>query len=145
MTPEIRTTPLTATLLGHSTRHDPAKRYGQEIVALLDRVWPVVRQRAVPNKGINWVVYEPGDRIFAGIESSADPAALGMEARNVHIARYATFKHIGPYSLLGQTSAEPRKAVESQGLRPSGLLIEIYGHWTSDESKLETDIVLELQ
>jgi len=34
MQPDIRTTPIEYTISGHSLRHDPTKRFGEEIIAL---------------------------------------------------------------------------------------------------------------
>lgn len=41
--PEIRTVPIEYTIFGHSLRHDPAKRFGEEIMSPLNRVWPVIK------------------------------------------------------------------------------------------------------
>ena len=66
MQPEIRTVPLGYTIFGHSLRHDPAKRFGEEIMTLLNRVWPVLKANNIPNDGINRVVYEGDCSVFAG-------------------------------------------------------------------------------
>ncbi len=148
MTPEIRSTPLSTTLLGASLYHDRAKSYGQEIKALLDRVYPAVKAAQVPHPGINWVVYHGDGRMFAGLEADvadvADPARIGLERLALHLPRYAAAKHIGPYQQLPITGDALRTAVAAQGLRLGWPMIEIYGHWTSDESKLETDILIAL-
>ena len=143
MTPIIRETPLAVTLVGASGKHDPAKSYGPEIIGLLNRVWPVVKAGAIPNKGINWAEYGENGEIFAGIEADIpDPAAVGLERRTVRLAKYAEWKHIGSYSKLGETYDALYKAVGAMGLRAGRPLVEMYGHWTNDESKLETTILL---
>jgi hypothetical protein len=142
MTPEVRDTPLEVTLFGASKRHDKAMSYGNEIRALLDRVWPVLKARSIPNKGINWVVYDGDCGIFAGVEAEIDDAAaLGLERNVVRLSRYVSRTHIGPYSTLGRTGDALNKAIEAMGLRPGWPMIEVYGHWTDDESKLETTII----
>ena len=51
MLPEIRTVPIEYTIAGYSLRHDPAKRFGEEIMTLLGRVWPVIKAGAIPTMG----------------------------------------------------------------------------------------------
>ncbi len=149
MNPEIRSMPLNVTLLGASLAHDKAKPYGQEIRSLLDRVWPALRGGAVANKGINWVVYDGCDRVFAGIEPEssagpADAAALGLERMELRLGRHAWIKHVGPYQQLGTAYAALNQAIADQGLRAGSLRIEVYGHWDRDESKLATELIVEV-
>jgi len=143
MVPEVRTTLLEYTIRGHSLRHDPAKRYGQEIIALLNRVWPVIKSNSIPNDGINRVVYDADGTIFAGImldpSAEANPAAAALEHKTIRLTRYAYWKHTGPYHLIPITGAAMTKALEAQGLKTGWPMLEVYGHWTNDESKLETE------
>src|SRR5436853_6392540 len=87
MLPEIRTVPIEYTIAGHSLKHDPAKRFGEEIMSLLNRVWPVIKSNAIPNDGINRVVYDSGCTVFAGVMlgpgAEAMPAAAGLERKTV--------------------------------------------------------------
>jgi hypothetical protein len=153
MQPEIRATPIEYTISGHSLRHDPARRYGEEILALLNRVWPVIKGNAIPNDGINRVVYEGDDTVFAGVVlGQADgggaesiPAAASFERKTIRLTRYAYWKHIGPYHLIPATGAAMTKALEARGLRTGWPMIEVYGHWTNDESKLETETFVALR
>jgi hypothetical protein len=151
MQPEIRTTPIEYTISGHSLRHDPAKRFGEEILWLLGRVWPVIKAANVPNDGINRVVYDADCEVFAGVVlgggSGAEPtpAAAGLERKTVRLTRYAVWKHVGPYHLLPVTGAAMKKALEAGGLRTGWPMIEVYGHWTNDESKLETETFVAVQ
>src|SRR5262249_31251953 len=110
---------------------------------LLDRVWPVLKSRKIPNKGINWVVYENNcRRLFAGVEADiADEASLGLERKTVRLTRYAELKHIGPYSKLGETGAALSSALKAMGHIAKEPLVEVYGHWTEDQSKLETTML----
>ena len=144
MTPEFRTEPFSVSLYGASKCHEPSTCYGDDIRSLLDRVWPILRQNKIPNRGLNHVVYGPNDDVFAGVEADitdTEAATLGLEKRNVQIGQYAYWKHIGPYQLLGNTCAELRKWVDSTGRRAVCPLIEVYGHWSDDESKLETELI----
>lgn len=132
-------------LIGRSKQHDRSKHYGSEIIELLNHVWPVLRSTPVANDGINWAVYEVGDRLFAGVASDiSDPARLGLEGKSIRLEGYAEWKHIGPYSKLGEVCVELNRVAKQLGLAPSWPLVEVYGHWTEDESKLETTILLAL-
>jgi len=149
MLPEIRTTPIEYTICGHFVQHDPARRFGEEILALLNRVWPVIKGNAISNDGINRVVYEGGCTVFAGVllgpGAESLPAAAGLERKTVRLTRYAVWKHIGPYHQISATGAAMTKALEAAGQHTGWPMVEVYGHWTSDESKLETETFVALQ
>jgi predicted transcriptional regulator YdeE len=143
---EIRTLPIEYTLHGHSLRHEPGRPFGPEIMSLLGRVWPVLKGQAIPNDGINRVVYEAGEEagctVFAGVVvnqgAEETAAAAGLEPKTIRLTHYAVWTHIGPYHLIPTTGAAMTKALEAQGHRTGWPMVEVYGHWTSDESKLET-------
>jgi hypothetical protein len=149
MSPEIRTTPLEYTIHGHSLRHDPAKSFGAEIMTLLGRVWPTIKDNAIPHDGINRVVYDEGCTVFAGVilgtGAEAMPGVAGLERKTVRLTRYAVWKHTGPYHLIPATGAAMNKALEASGHRTGWPMVEVYGHWTSDESKLETETFVALR
>ena len=152
MQPEIRTALIEYTIFGHSLRHDPAKRFGEEILSLLGRVWPVIKRGGIPNDGINRVVYDAEDggcTVFAGVVvgdgAETIARAAGLERKTVRLTRYAVWKHVGPYHLLPATGAAMAKTLEAGGHRTGWPLVEVYGHWTSDESKLETETFVELR
>lgn len=143
MEPEIRTAPIEYFLVGASLRHDPAKCYGEEIIALLNRVWPVIKGAGIKNDGINRVVYDADGTVFAGvIADGADPQALGLERKHVQLTQYAYCKHIGPYRLLHQACDAMNQNVKARGYRTTWPMVEVYGHWSDDESKLETDLFM---
>lgn len=109
----------------------------------MDRVWPVIKSKGIKHKGLNIWVYEPGEKVFAGVELE-DPSNsdTGLETKLVVLTRYAYYKHIGPYSLLKKTGDDMRAELRSMGLNPGLPYVEIYGHWTNDESKLETELLM---
>ena len=79
VTAEIRTEPFQVVLYGASKHHEPPACYGDDIRTLLDRVWPVLKQHNIPNRGLNHVIYSQGDEVFAGVEAEvADAQALGL-------------------------------------------------------------------
>ena len=149
MLPEIRTIPIEYTIAGHSLRHDPDKGFGEEIMSLLNRVWPVIKGGTIPHDGINRVVYDSDCTVFAGVMlglgAEAMPAVAGLERKTVRLARYAVWKHVGPYHLISATGAAMTKALESAGHRTGWPMVEVYGHWTNDESKLETETFVALR
>ena len=152
MVPEIRTVPIEYTIAGYSLRHDPAKRFGEEIMSLLGRVWPAIKAHALPHDGINRVVYDQeagGCTVFAGVilgpGAAAIPTAAGLERRTVRLTRYAVWKHTGPYHLIAATGDAMTKALAAAGHRTGWPMVEVYGHWTSDESKLETETFVALR
>ncbi len=149
MLPDIRSTPVEFTVHGFSLLHDPAKKFGEEIMALLGRVWPVVKGNSLPHDGVNRVVYDAAPSgagecmVFAGVVlgtgAEAMTGASELERKTVRLTRYAVWKHVGPYHLIPVTGAAMRKALEVAGHRMGWPMVEVYGHWTSDESKLETE------
>lgn len=130
-------------IAGLPLRHDPAKGFGEEVASLLGQVWRVIKAAGIPNDGINRVVYDGDCTVFAGVVLGAGaermPAAAGLERKVVRLARYAYWKHVGPYRLLPATGAAMTKAIEAAGHRLGWPMVEVYGHWTADESRLETE------
>jgi effector-binding domain-containing protein len=116
--------------------------YGKTGKELMDRLWTIVRERQLKHKGINHWVYEPGDHMFTGVELEQAPEDTGLESKHFTLPAYAYGKHIGPYHLLKDAYAAIRKELADRGLTPGHPSLEIYGHWNSDESKLETEILI---
>ncbi|MGD9636026.1 MAG: hypothetical protein AB7G28_25430 [Pirellulales bacterium] len=142
MIPEIRNEPFSVVLYGASRQHQQGTCYGDDIRALLDRVWPVIKQHQIANRGLNHVVYGPHDDVFAGVEADvADAAAVGLERREVRLDRYAYARHVGPYSLLPSACESLHQWIQSHGFHPVQPLVEKYGHWTDDQSQLETELI----
>ncbi|MBS0196396.1 MAG: GyrI-like domain-containing protein [Planctomycetes bacterium] len=152
MQPQVRTVPIEITMAGYSLRHDRGKRFGEEIMTLLGRLWPVIKNNSIPNDGITRVVYEGCDEgctLFAGVVlgpgAEKVPAAADLERKTVRLTRYAVWKHIGPYHQIPATGAAMTRTLEAAGHRTGWPMVEVYGHWTNDESKLETETFVELR
>lgn len=134
------------TLFGFSKTHDQNKAYSETIFELLDKVWKEVRNNGLSHKGINHVVYESGHIMFAGIELVSPPNEDSLlEKKEVILEKYAYYKHIGPYRELDNTYKSIRSTVEALGEHHELPLLEVYGHWNEDESKLETEIFYNLK
>lgn len=146
MEPIISNQRKVVTLFGFSKVHDQNKGYSHTIFELMDKVWKEVRENGLSHKGMNHVVYEDGHHIFAGIELVLPPGDLSeLEKKDVIFEKYAYCKHIGPYGELDRTYESIRSSVKASGESHELPLLEIYGHWNEDESKLETEIFYNLK
>ena len=142
----IADSPLEFKLSGVAKTHDPAKSYNDELFELLDVVWESVKSRNIPTTGINHVVYGDLGKLFVGVVISIPgmtPPELSV--REIVLKRYAYYKHVGPYDELPQVNKEMREEIERLGLVRKSPLIEIYGHWTEDPAKLETELIFALE
>jgi len=119
------------------------KDYAGTAFKLMDRMWKIVKGNNLENKGLNIWVYEQNEMVFAGVELNHIPVEdTGLEQKTITLAKYAYYKHIGPYSLIKQSGQNMRDEIKSMGLDTSLPYIEIYGHWTNDETKLETELLM---
>jgi len=122
------------------------KDYAGTAFRLMDRMWKVVKSNNLKNKGLNIWVYEPNESVFAGVElDDASNSDTGLERKSISLKKYAYYKHIGPYSLIKQAGQNMKNELRSRGFNATFPYIEIYGHWTSDESKLETELLMAIE
>ena len=119
------------------------KNYGQTAFKLSERVWQAVKGNNLKNKGLNIWVYEPNEIVFAGVELEVDPGMdTDLEQKTIYLPKYAYYKHVGPYTLLKQVGIDLRNELKARGLETSFPDVEIYGHWSADETKLETELLM---
>ena len=119
------------------------KNYAGTAFALMDKMWPVVKSKGLKHKGLNIWVYEAGEKVFAGVELEGHSVTdTGLEQKSVLLTKYAYYKHIGPYSRLKQAGDNMQNELRGMGLKSVFPYIEIYGHWTNDETKLETELIM---
>jgi len=124
------------------------KDYVETAFRLMDKMWQTVRAHSLKHKGkgLNIWVYEPHDQVFAGVElEEAGNPDTGLECKTIHLAKYARYKHIGPYNLIKQAGQLMSAELKQKGYEIIDPYIEIYGHWTNDESRLETDLLMSLK
>jgi len=59
------------------------KNYAGTAFALMDKIWPLIKSKGLKHKGLNIWVYEPQEKVFAGVELE-DPAVqdTGLEQKN---------------------------------------------------------------
>jgi effector-binding domain-containing protein len=122
------------------------KEYAGTAFKLMDKMWQVVKSNNLKNKGLNIWVYEPQELVFAGVELN-EPLVQNtqLEEKNIRLIKYVRYLHTGPYSLIKQAVQELKLALHNKGLETCLPYMEIYGHWTNDESKLETELFFSLK
>ncbi len=122
------------------------KNYAKTAFALMDKMWPIIKLKGLKHKGLNIWVYEPDENVFAGVELEDQSITdTGLEQKTVVLTKYAYYKHIGPYSLLKQAGDNMHHELRTLGLKARLPYVEIYGHWTNDETKLETELLIALE
>ena len=111
-------------------------------MALMDKMWKEVKTRKFENTGINVWVYEPGDKMFAGVGLlTPPPADTILEPKKVILPKYVYYKHIGSYHGIKDSFIRLKAEFDQAGIKTGLPYLEIYGHWTEDESKLETELL----
>jgi hypothetical protein len=122
------------------------KDYAGTAFRLSGKMWDVVKAKKFKNKGLNIWVYEPCEMVFAGVEPDGIPEhGNGLELKSITLAKYAYYKHIGPYNLIKQAGLNMQNEIKDKGLETCLPYIEIYGHWTNDETKTETELFMSLK
>ena len=121
------------------------KDYSGTAFKLMGKMWQTVQSNNIKNKGLNIWVYEQHEKVFAGVELYNPPDInTGLEHKLFDLTNYAYYKHIGPYNLIKQAGQNMRAALKKKGLETNFPYVEIYGHWTNDEMKLETELLISL-
>jgi effector-binding domain-containing protein len=142
---EIITEPLSLTIYGFSGTA-VGKDYAGTAFRLMDKMWKIVKSNNLKNKGLNVWVYEPNEMVFAGVELENMPEHnIELEQKSIILKKYAYYKHVGPYQLIKQTGLSMRDELKKRNLEATSPYIEIYGHWTKDETKLETELLIGLK
>jgi len=109
---------------------------------LMDEMWKQIKSGGLKHKGLNVWVYEENNKMFAGVEMEGGPLTdIALEPKNINLPKYAYYKHIGPYKQIGSAGSKVLNELERRGIKTCWPYIEIYGHWTADETKLETELL----
>lgn len=122
------------------------KDYAGTAFKSMDRMWQIVKSHNLKNKGLNIWVYEEDEKVFAGVELdgvTSDDTAL--EQKTITLSKYAYYKHVGAYNQIKQAGLDMTKKLKDKGFETCLPYIEIYGHWTNDEAKLETELLMSLK
>ena len=141
---EIRNTLFSITVYGFSGIADNGE-YVKTAFSLMDKMWAEVKTHRLDHKGINIWVYDENNQVFAGVELNHVPAKeTQLEVKTVKLSRYGYYKHIGPYSQLKNVGKAMTDELNGRGEKIGLPYIEIYGHWNSDETKSETELLMNL-
>lgn len=92
--------------------------YAGTAFRLMDKMWQIVKSDNLKNKGFNVWVYEPNEKVFAGVELDSPPRhETGLEQKSVTLKKYAYYKHIGPYNLIKQTGQAMKGELKKKALK----------------------------
>jgi effector-binding domain-containing protein len=117
--------------------------YAGALFKLMDKMWQTVKSNGLGNKGKNIWLYDQDNYMFAGVELESIPKPdIILEHKNLSFTKYACYKHIGPYSLIKQVGEAMNNEIRKKGFEVTLPYIEIYGHWTNDDRKLETELIM---
>ena len=120
------------------------KDYVGMAFSLSGKMWEIIKANDLKNKGMNIWVYESADQVFTGVEleNHNGTGNYGLEKKKINLEKYAYYKHVGPYQLIKQAGQEMTNELTKQGFEVVLPYIEIYGHWTGDETKSETELLM---
>lgn len=144
---EIIETPLRFYLHGLSgeVQND---RFAETGLRLMDQMWQVVKEKGIPNTGINHWVYLGGGRMFVGVELREVESALvanPLEPLEFVLPRYLKHLHVGPYQLLPQKWQALTAELAARGEKVQFPSLEVYGNHCEDAAAQETTILLSLE
>jgi effector-binding domain-containing protein len=143
---EIRDLPFERKLFGCARAVSEGQKPGEVMFAAMDEMWAIVRQHSLSTDGINHIVYTGSRQVFAGVEiQSPISADWGLAEMNLKIPRYAYYRHVGAYDLLGEAYRTIQRDLDARGLKTTELSLEIYGHWNENPAKLVTEIIHALE
>src|SRR3979411_2049889 len=92
------------------------KDYAGTAFKLMDKMWQVVKSSSLKNKGLNVWVYEPNERVFAGVElDDITKQNTGLEQTSLFLPKYAYYKHVGPYNLIRQIRQTMNDELKKRG------------------------------
>jgi len=120
------------------------KDYVGTAFRLSGKMWEIIKGNGLKNKGMNIWVYDTEDKVFAGVEleNPTDNNNYGLEIRKIRLEKYAYYKHVGPYSLIKKAGKDMANELTRKGFEVTQPYIEIYGHWTGDEARSETSLLM---
>jgi effector-binding domain-containing protein len=105
-------------------------------------VWNFVRANGIAGAGRHVAVYlDCVMHLEVGVEVSGPIQGDGNVVPSVTPSGLvATTMHVGPYSQLGKAYDALNEWCKGHERTPAGVYWEIYGHWTDDETRLETEV-----
>jgi effector-binding domain-containing protein len=109
---------------------------------LLDEVWAFLRQGTVAKVGHNVFLYKDDvPNVEIGVQVAGPFDRKGRVVPSATPAgQVATTVHRGSYAGLSVAHDAVHEWCRANGRRMVGSRWEVYGDWTDDESKLETEV-----
>jgi effector-binding domain-containing protein len=124
------------------------QRLGTDIIALLDQVWPLLREQGARH-GHNVVIYYAGDNgltIDAGVEVPGGFTSRGaVRPVDTPSGESAAVTHYGEYTDLAGAYAALGQWCAANGRQRAGTSWEVYGDWEEDPAKRRTDVYFLLE
>jgi hypothetical protein len=118
------------------------RNWAETGMRLMNTMWERIKVHKLENSGINVWVYEPGNKMLAGIElKGSPPPESGLTPLKIHLPKYVYYLHTGPYNKIPEAFSSVSREMEEKGVKTCLPYLEIYGHWTPDEAKLETEML----
>ncbi len=115
---------------------------GKSGTEAMNRLWDILKKNQVQHKGINHWVYIRDDVMFVGVELiSTDNVHSELEKCELQFSSFLYYRHVGPYYYLPSIHQEFEKKIKEEYNKVKYPIIEIFGPWQEDESKLETDLI----
>jgi predicted transcriptional regulator YdeE len=141
---QVIDTKKTFNVYGRNAVVDNCAEYVPKLMEISQPLWELVKTKEVCGNTA-WAYFSE-NRIFSGLQLDTPPSeSHGLEERNIELSSYAYYKHVGPYEqirsiceeIVADLSAKGHKNV-AEGETP--FIVECYGEWNEDPSKLETEI-----
>ena len=110
-------------------------------------VWAFIRSSALPHPGRNLALYLD-DAINLDVGVEVTQPFIGddlISCSSTPAGTVATTQHVGSYARLGEAHQAIRRWCADHGHVLAGPNWEVYGHWTDDPEKLQTDVYYLLQ
>ena len=122
------------------------KDYVGTAFQLMDKMWKTVKSNHLEHQGHNIWIYEDNEKVFAGVQLTNIPKSdIDLQQKKVTLTKYAYYKHIGPYNIIKPFGQAMIAKIKNKGFEVTNPYIEIYGHMTMDETKLETELFMSLK
>lgn len=138
---QIIESPLSFDLYG-VTAHVTDKSYAPTGFRLMDILWKEIKKNNLPHKGITIWAYLENDIMMTGVEMKTEIVTNEIvKHTKIHFEKYAYYKHTGSYKLISELYPMMENDLYARGIRHTLPMLEVYGHWQEDESKLETELI----
>jgi len=146
---EARTSQIASRPIAAVRAHVKLSELSTAIPVYLGEVWDLLRKNDFKSFGRNVVIYYPlghsdGDMTFDaqfGVEIDATlPASSRVMTSVTPGGTVAVTTHTGDYSKLGEAHRAIHAWCARNGHTMRGPNWEVYGHWTGDQSKAQTDV-----